>query len=81
MNTTNQNIWPHVVVTGLILAFCAFLVWRSPTSLNTIMLLVGGVSGWWIPAPGSSGSTVAGNLLASLLPAQPIQPVVPKEQA
>jgi hypothetical protein len=61
MNASNQNVWPHVVISAIILAFCAFLVWKSPSSLETAILMSGAIAGWWIPAPGSSG----GNLLTS----------------
>jgi hypothetical protein len=78
MNANTQNVWPHVVISAIILGFCAFLVWRSPSSLETAILMAGAIAGWWIPAPGSSG----GNLLTSLLSvAQPSQPVpTPPEQ-
>jgi hypothetical protein len=47
-----MNLWTYAAVSAAIVAFCAFLVWISPTSTQTALVIIGAVVGWWFRSPG-----------------------------
>ena len=47
-----MNLWPYAAVSAVAIAFCAFLVWISPSSIQTVVGIVGITIGWWFQSPG-----------------------------
>jgi hypothetical protein len=46
-----MNLWPYVAVSVVIIAFCAFLVWASPDSKETVIAIASLIAGWWFQSP------------------------------
>ena len=47
-----MNLWPYAAVSAVAIAFCAFLVWISPSSTQTAIAIISLVIGWWFTSPG-----------------------------
>jgi hypothetical protein len=75
-----MNLWPYTAVSAVAIAFCAFLVWISPSSTQTAIAVVGLVAGWWFTSPGE----IVQKAMVSMQPVvhQPVEHSnVQKEQA
>jgi len=47
-----MNLWPYAAVSAMVIVFCSFLVWISPSSKETVIAIAAIVIGWWFKSPG-----------------------------